>query len=302
LIERTVAICRRAFDRSIELSSHCPDEPLVAVADATQLEHALLNLLINARDAVTEPEVTTRRVRVEVERVTAQGPAMSAIGLEGGHAYVRIRVIDSGVGMDAATQSRIYEPFFTTKEVGKGTGLGLSTTRTTVEEHGGVLECSSTKGVGTTFSAYLPLATTIDPRAAATVDADEKRGTETILVVDDEAPVREVVRAMLESAGYTVLVAPGGREALELLASEDVRRRVALVLLDLTMPGMSGDTTRRHLRELAPNLKIAYFSGHALEASDDVAGVFAKPIGHAALVRGVRELLDLNGTAAEGAR
>ncbi len=296
LVERTVAICRRAFDRSVELSSHCPDEPLPALADATQLEHALLNLLINARDAVTEPEITIRRVRVEVERVTARGLVMSAIGLEVGRPYVRVRVIDSGVGMDAATQNRIYEPFFTTKEVGKGTGLGLSTARTIVEEHGGVLECSSTKGAGTTFSVYLPLASSVDPGAAAAVVVEKKRGTETILVVDDEAPVREVVRAMLESAGYTVLVAPGGREALDLLSSEDVRRRVALVLLDVTMPGMSGDTTRRHLRELAPDLKIAYFSGHALEASDDVAGVFPKPISQAALVRGIRALLDPSGT------
>ena len=158
LVDRTVVMCRRAFDPRIELTSHLSEHAEPVLADNMQLEQALLNLLINARDAVMDAKTDTMQVRVKVERI--HGPVLRTLKphVEPGRAYVCIRVVDNGIGMDGATQSRIYEPFFTTKDVGGGTGLGLSTARAILQEHGGVLECASVPGRGSTFSAYLPLA------------------------------------------------------------------------------------------------------------------------------------------------
>ncbi|HVU00328.1 MAG TPA: ATP-binding protein [Polyangiaceae bacterium] len=292
VVERAVTMCRRAFDQSIEVSVLCPPEEQPVLSDAAQLEQALVNLLINARDAVLESDVAPKKIAIEVERVQAPATELPE-GLDAERKYVAIRVVDNGVGMSAATSARLYEPFFTTKDVGKGTGLGLSTARATVREHGGVIDCRTVPGAGTTFALFLPLVAPVAPVEQATVGRDAPRsGSHRILVIDDELPVREVTRRMLEREGYVVHVAASGREALALLADDALLRSIDLVLLDRSMPVQSGEAVRAELAKLAPRLKVAYFSGHADGVPGDVVGVVEKPVTYDGLMARVRELLE----------
>jgi PAS domain S-box-containing protein len=289
LVERTVDMCRPVFDHRIQLSVRCSGPRLLVESEETQLQQALLNLLINARDAVLDTPVEPKRVIVEVDA------AAPALGRDNRRKYVCIRVIDNGVGMDRATIGRAYDPFFTTKGVGKGTGLGLSTALATVEEHGGILECESTKGEGTTFSVFLPAVEHVERLGTPAADTRLLRGAETILVVDDEAAIRTVTRQMLESAGYVVHVAASGPQALALLSDDAFLEQVDLVLLDVLMPGMQGDAVRAELRTRAPQLKVAYFSGYAQDLASDVVGIVTKPTSYESLLSSVRGFLDQPG-------
>ncbi len=208
LVARTVSFCRSTVDPHIAIDGDYDDAASASV-DAAQLEQALVNLVLNARDALLLAEATEPRIAIRVE-VVPQGHVELA-GRAGDH--VRIRVTDNGVGLDAATAARAFEPFFTTKEVGKGTGLGLATTRTIVHEHGGFITCDAEPGSGATFSVYLPQIRSErpPPRAAGAAEGREgektRTGTETVLVVDDEAAVRTVIARMLRAGGYTVKLA-----------------------------------------------------------------------------------------------
>ncbi|HSO38823.1 MAG TPA: ATP-binding protein [Labilithrix sp.] len=294
LVERTMGICRRAFDRRIELIATLPGEPMVVVGDPTMLEQALLNILINARDALTEAKVEAPAVRIEVARISASADELRKHELSWPGDGVSLRIVDNGPGMSEQTRRRVYEPFFTTKDVGKGTGLGLSTSLAIVKDHGGAIDCASEPGHGTTFTLYLPSS---DARAAAAEnkrtepDTTRRENLNAILVVDDEEAVRSPVERMLQRAGYKVYSAAGGREALELLADAAVLREVTLVLLDLSMPGMPGSAVRREIRALAPLLPVAYFTGYALDSAEDADGVVEKPVGYAQLTTAVREIL-----------
>jgi PAS domain S-box-containing protein len=285
LVERTVAFCRTTFDQRIELRTRY-DRSARARVDPTQLEQALLNALINARDAVADADVP--RVTLTVD-VVAEGAA--ELGVRAGD-YVRVQIADNGVGMDSATVSRIFEPFFTTKPVGKGTGLGLATTRAIVLEHGGFVTCDSVLRQGATFSFYLPsesgAAETPRPEAAPI----SVRGTETVLVVDDEPLIRRLVGRVLTAAGFTALLAASGNEALELIGDAAVASKIALVILDVSMPGMSGRELRSRIRELMPRARVVYFSGYAFDAPDATDSVLEKPTTEARLLTTVREALD----------
>ncbi|HEY3818070.1 MAG TPA: PAS domain S-box protein [Polyangiaceae bacterium] len=285
LVERTVAFCRTTFPQGIAFQVRYDRTARVRV-EPTQVEQALLNVLINARDAVAG--VDTPRVTVEVD-VVAEGA--EELGERFGE-YVRVRVGDSGPGMDGATAGRIFDPFFTTKPVGKGTGLGLSTTHAIVAEHGGFVVCDSAPSRGATFSLYLP-------RELAAVDAEPAReetfavhGTETVLVVDDEPLIRRVVERMLAGAGFRTVLAASGDEALERLADGALASEVALVILDVSMPGLSGKELRNRLRAVAPHARVLYFSGYAFDAPDAGDVVLEKPTTEANLLRKVRETLD----------
>jgi PAS domain S-box-containing protein len=290
LAERTAAFCRTTFDQRVAFEVDC-DRGACARVDAAQIEQALLNLLINARDAVESAEIARPWVAVKVDVVGAGAPELQ--GRAGDH--VRVRVGDNGVGMDAATVQRIYEPFFTTKEVGKGTGLGLTTTHAIVREHGGFLACRSAPQEGTTFSLFLPCEA-IDTEPAR---ADDCRGLdspippsgETVLVVDDEEPIRRIVSLMLCTAGFDAKVASSGEEALELLRDEDTAAKVAVVLLDVCMPGTPGPKVRERLREIVPRARVVYFTGQAFDAPDGET-VLEKPLTEKRLVGAVREALE----------
>jgi two-component system cell cycle sensor histidine kinase/response regulator CckA len=291
LAERTLAICRTTFDRGITFDTRLDGE-VSARVDAAQIEQALLNLLINARDAVGGLRSQVPRVGVDVAVVRAGSPELAGRARSPDSDYARIRVTDNGTGMDAATLARIYEPFFTTKGVGRGTGLGLATTDSIVREHGGWLTCESVPGAGATFSIYIPC----EARASAGPPALEPvsgGGTETILIIDDEASIRRVVALILESAGYTAVVAASGQEAIQVLADAPMASKVALVLLDVSMPGMPGRDLRRHLSELVPHARVIYFTGYAFDATgSDHDFVLEKPVSQSKLLRTVRDVLD----------
>ena len=290
LVERAVAFCRTTFDRRIAFDTDYEASARARV-DPAQVEQALLNTLINARDALAGIEAP--RVAVRVDVVSAGAPELE--GRPGDH--VRVRVTDNGVGMDATTATRIFEPFFTTKPLGKGTGLGLATTRAIAIEHGGFVSCDTVPRQGTTFSLYLPRvsAAVDEPRTGTNELGVGVRGTETILVVDDEASIRHVVSLMLSSAGFTAKVASSGEEALELLGDARLASGVALVLLDVSMPGISGLALRRRVRELAPRARVVYFTGYAFEAFDSDDAVLEKPATESRILGTIREVLDRPG-------
>jgi PAS domain S-box-containing protein len=290
LVARAVELCRTTFDKRIVLDQAYEANARARV-DATQIEQAILNILINARDALETPDIQEPQVSISVGAV--QAGAEELAGRDGDH--VRVRIGDNGSGMDAATAARIYEPFFTTKDVGKGTGLGLATTHAIFHEHGGFMTCESAPGNGTVFSLYLPrVSTGTRPNERhAPMDDRPAGGTETVLVIDDEPGIRRVVSVMLEGAGYVVRQAGSGTEALVLLAGSDLASKVSLVLLDVSMPGPPRRELRERLRELT-RARVVYFTGYALDAADahpDDA-VLEKPVTEERLLRTVRRILD----------
>jgi PAS domain S-box-containing protein len=287
LVEHMVAFCRTTFDRRILLDATY-DARALANVDAPQIEQAVLNVLINARDAVTDAPVDEPRVTIDVDVVYEGSPELSGRTSD----HVRIRVRDNGIGMNAATVARIFEPFFTTKEIDKGTGLGLATTHSILRDHGGFITCDSAARRGATFSLYLVLEANPREVTRASPSPTGGRASETILVVDDEAPIRAVVARMLTSAGYTPRLAASGQEAIDLLTDARVASEVALMLLDVSMPGISGRPLRSRLRELAPHARVVYFTGFAFDAVDPDDGVLQKPITMQLLLATIREVLD----------
>ena len=211
--------------------------------------------------------------------------------------YVRIAVSDTGVGMDQETLSHIYEPFFTTKEIGKGTGLGLSTVYGIVKQSEGYINCYSEQGKGTTFTIYLPLTLEgADKPLVAVSGTAAPRGTETILLVDDDSAVRSVARIALEEAGYVVIEASGGEEALADVVARSIK--VALLITDVVMPRMGGKELARRLQAISPKVRVLYASGYTtnvishhgiLEAGVDY---LQKPFSSLEFLTKVREILD----------
>ena len=206
--------------------------------------------------------------------------------------FVRVRVRDNGVGMDAATMAHLYEPFFTTKDQGKGTGLGLATTHAIVREHGGFITCASTPGRGTIVSLYFPSEAAPADTPAPPPPVPSPRGTETVLLVDDEPAVRRAVAAILHDAGFDPRQAASGEEALQLLGDASLLAKVRLVLLDVSMPGMPSSLLRARLGEIAPEARVVYFTGYAYDAADAADAVLQKPVTRDELLTTVREVLD----------
>ena len=260
-------------------------------ADRGQIEQALMNLVVNARDAMPHGGVITITTR-DVEGGSAL-PA--ACELTGAGPYVLVEVADTGIGMDAATLARLFEPFFTTKEHGKGTGLGLATVYGIVKQSGGGIVVDSAPGRGATFRICLPQVSGIT-RADQSRAPTAARTGETILVVEDEDGVRHTTRRMLESTGYRVLTAANGAEALELL--ERHARPVHLMLTDVVMPGMSGPDMERLATRIRPAMRVLYMSGHtdndALRHAilHSATHFIGKPFTREELVRAVRDTLD----------
>jgi nitrogen-specific signal transduction histidine kinase/CheY-like chemotaxis protein len=288
VIERTTAFCRTTFDRRIRLDARC-EATTLASFDASQLEQALLNLLINARAARDAPGVAEPTISVAVDVVPSGAPELD--GRAG--RWLAIRVTDNGAGMDTSTMQRMYEPFFTTKGVGRGTGLGLATTHGIVREHLGFITCRSAPGGGSTFTIHLPAATPEEARRdserqMAVVVAAPASGT--VLVVDDEPAVRRVICRLLEEDGFSVRAAGSGADALQLLADRAVAESIAVVLLDVSMPGLSGPETRTRLREIAPKARVAYLTGYAYQTTDGDE-VVQKPVAADVLLSVVQRLI-----------
>jgi len=289
IVEEVVRLLSRTIDRAIAIETHLTPELRPVDGDPAQLQQMLLNLCLNARDAMPQGG----RLTIETANVSLS-PIESSLylDLEAGD-YVVLTVTDTGVGMDKATQERIFEPFFTTKEHGRG--LGLAMVHSIVRGHGGAIHVYSELGQGTTIKVYLP-AGERRPRRLAEPTPEVRGGTETVLVVDDEEVVRHLLKRILQRGGYTVLQAQDGLEALEIYRKQG--EEIDLVILDMIMPRLGGKATLKRLRELDPGVKVLFSSGYSEEDQArevrrmKVQGFLQKPYDVLAVLRQVREALD----------
>jgi PAS domain S-box-containing protein len=262
-------------------------------ADPGQLEQVLVNLVVNARDAMPRGGTIT----IETANTTLDGAyASKHVGVTPGD-YVMLAISDTGTGMDQDTRLRVFEPFFTTKEKGKGTGLGLSTVYGIVRQSGGNVWVYSEIGKGTTFKVYLPqIEDEVAERTATKEDLTRHRGTETVLLVEDEDMVRKLTIELLEESGYVVLEANGGEQAMQLFTAHT--ERIDLLITDVVMPIMSGKEVAEQLRNVHPETKVLFMSGYTDEAIvhhgivDSHIAFIQKPFSESALTRKVREVLD----------
>ena len=256
LIKEIVKILRETLPKSIEITFQIPNNLWIISADATQMHQVLMNLCVNARDAM--PEGGSISIKAENIFLDENYARMHLEAKPG--RFVMISVADTGPGMLPEVQSRIFEPFFTTKEMTKGTGLGLSTALTIVKSHGGFINVYSELHKGSQFTLYIPAVDTPGTVESAALQTDLPIGQgELILVVDDEESIREITRGTLETFGYTVLTASDGTEALALYA--DNKNEIAVVLTDMVMPFMDGPATIRALQRMNPQVRIIAASG-----------------------------------------
>ena len=287
-----VSICNRTFDRRIGVVADIRPRQF-AIGDSMQLEQIVLNLCINARDALDEVERSDPTIRIDLETVDVD--RHTARGKPVGGRYVRLRISDNGPGMDQEMQAKIFDPFFTTKEIDRGTGLGLSTVFGIVRDHGGWIECDSELDVGTRFSVYLPAASTPDEEPSPVSRVSAAGGSETVLIIEDEEMIRYTAQHILEAKGYTTLVAVDGQQGLELFDRE--RQYIDLVLLDQSLPGMSGRQVLQQLKERNSKARIIIFTGVASDVRefDGADELVHKPVSMMSLVSTIREVLDRSG-------
>ena len=293
VITDTVKMLGRMIDEDIQLVIALKPKTGLVNVDPGQLSQIIVNLAVNARDAMPQGG----RLTIETADVILEpDDAGQEVGIPPG-AYVMLAVCDTGHGMDDKIRQQIFEPFFTTKEVGKGTGLGLSTVYGIVKQSGGNIEVDSKVGVGTTFRIYLPRVVEQSEVAEIKDTFDElPTGTETVLLAEDEELVRNLSRQILETCGYTVIEVRNGVEALKICENGDCK--IDLLMTDIVMPQMGGRELAEKLTEKLPNIKILFTSGHTHNARvrhgviETSTNFIQKPFSFDALARKVRELLD----------
>jgi two-component system cell cycle sensor histidine kinase/response regulator CckA len=291
VVDRVVALSRRTFNPGIRIETRLDPSLPSMIGDAGQLEQAVLNLCINARDAMPGGGILTLITRMRmVNDAEAQRDGNLAAGM-----HISLVVDDTGRGLTAEAEQHLFEPFFTTKQRGEGTGLGLPTAYSTVRGHGGTIGFSNRPGSGVSFELLFPPSTAA---AAPTQDAHPAQavgGTERILVIDDDTSLRSAMCRSLERLGYSVVAAEGGLAGIK--AIEQDRAGFDLVLLDVVMPDLSGVETFKKLRVLRPDLRVLVCSGYTAEAERQQlmnAGAEAflpKPFDIAELSLAVREVL-----------
>jgi PAS domain S-box-containing protein len=294
LISELAKIMAQTFPRNIDIQTQFPPDLWTVMGDATQLHQVLLNLCVNARDAMPKGgSITIHAANIDIDQHFASMNPGAQLG-----AHVALRVVDTGMGMSSSVMDKIFDPFFTTKEVGKGTGLGLATVIGIVKTHGGFLTVQSEIGVGTTFSVFLPA--NLDANAAAMHEEVETplsggKG-ELILVVDDEAPIREALVRTLTANGYRAYTAEDGTDALALYFQR--RDEISVVLTDISMGQMDGVTLVRSLRKVDPKVRVIVSSGHFQKENMvileglGVKTFLDKPYTAEKLLRAMREVLD----------
>ena len=270
VIRRTEQLLRRVIGEEITLDVHIRDDAASVQADAGQLEQILINLAVNARDAMLTPQHghsgAGGTLTIEVSSATLDVAAVREWDGIGPGRWVRLDIRDTGHGMDAATRAHLFEPFFTTKEIGRGTGLGLATVFGIVRQAGGAIRVDTAPGCGATFTILLPasVASPHEPPAAVAAPTVARRGA--ILLVEDEAPLRATAKRLLERNGCTVLEARHGGDALAVWHAH--RDAIDAVITDLRMPEVGGRELAARLRAEAPALPIVFMSGYAAEAAD----------------------------------
>jgi CheY-like chemotaxis protein len=285
LISKLQRMLARLIGENIEVDTRLSERALPVHADPGQFEQVIMNLFVNARDAMPGGG----RIRISTQDVS----------LEGGR-YAQITVSDTGCGMDPETLSRIFEPFFTTKPVDKGTGLGLSTVYGIIKDCGGTIQVRSEPLKGAEFTIHLPL---LDgaPEASLEVEGpaslgERERGARTILLVEDEERLRKVYAEMLRRKGYGILVAASGQEALAICARAD--QPVDLLVTDVVMPGMGGFELARRAGEVRPGLRVIFMSGYTNETLETLGAghergfiFIQKPFNTAQMIARVREAI-----------
>ncbi len=293
LVRGVASMLRRLLGEDVEFVLDLPEAPLVAVLDPARLEQVLVNLVTNARDAMPGGG----RVTVSAGRVALGPEERAALGLEGAGPWLQLAVRDSGQGMTEAVQRQVFEPFFTTKGVGKGTGLGLSIVHGIVRQHGGAVSVTSAPGEGSTFTVLLPASEAQAVAAPAPAAAGlGPGGRETILVAEDEEAVRRVVTTTLRRAGYTVLEAADGAEAVARFRER--RAEIDLCILDVIMPRLNGREALEAIRLLRPGTRVLLVSGFTGSVLEDrglemeSVCLLQKPLSPPELLRQVRLVLD----------
>ncbi|MCL5735531.1 MAG: ATP-binding protein, partial [Actinobacteria bacterium] len=298
-------LLRRTLGEDVHLVTRLAPDLAMAEVDVSQMENVVMNLALNARDAMPHGgELTVETANAQLSQEYCRAHPGTSPGR-----WVTLAVSDTGVGMDDVTMARIFEPFFTTKERGRGTGLGLATVYGIVKQSGGNITVQSTPGQGTKFTVFLPCAEKAPEKLSeAPGEAEGTRGGESILVVEDEPAVARLIRQALERSGFTVLAAGTGDEGL--LHLNGGHSRVDLLLTDIVLPGtLQGHQLGQRAIELRPALPIIYMSGYTGDAVMQGGGVdgrvnyIQKPFTPESLVRMVREVLDSRkGRRAAGCR
>lgn len=291
-VEQSTKLLERTIARMLEIEVIAEQDLAIIHADPTQMDQILMNLAVNARDAMPRGGrliIETRNVVLDKEYCRSHVEAH-----EGPH--VLLRVSDTGHGMDEETRERIFEPFFSTKEHGRGTGLGLAMVFGIVKQHGGHITCESHPGQGTTFRIYFPVSEGEPAEVDDSYDLEPLMGSETLLLVDDEEPVRNLARRILVPAGYTVLTASNGKEALDLY--EQAGGAIDLVILDLIMPEMDGRSCYEALKLIDPEVRIILTSGYGSTGTRKIAeelkarAFVNKPYDVQLLLQAIRDTLD----------
>lgn len=286
VVERMISMLSRLVGEQIEIACHLEPQIQATRLDPTQLEQVILNLVVNARDAMPKGgrlSITTQNLELDPG---TSGPLGTTPG-----PHILLSVSDTGVGMDDETQARIFEPFFTTKQLGAGIGLGLSTAHGIVQQSGGAIAVSSARGQGSQFFVYLPAVGRRGPVIErAEPQAVVRRGTETILVVEDESAVRAVICEVLSGAGYRVLVAATGAEAWRMARRDG---SIDLLLSDVVMPGTTGLELAQRVLAACPKLRVLMISGYSKQSQLPASMHFVpKPFTEDELLTKVREVLD----------
>lgn len=291
-VKETLSIIQQTFPKSISVSCEMPPAPWLILGNVTQIHQLILNLCVNARDAMAGGGTLTLRVK---NQTLDENYVRLHLDAKVGR-YVLISVEDTGFGMAPETLERIFEPFFTTKEVGTGTGLGLSTVHAIIRGHGGFVTCYSEEGRGTTFNIFLPAAEKPEAQGLSCMDGVLPQGHgELVLVVDDENFIREATRQTLETFGYQVMTAADGNEAVGLYTKHS--HEIDVVLTDMMMPQMDGTLTIQTLRLFYPKVKIIAASGIHRQANPEGDPAFepnaflAKPFTADTLLKALHRVL-----------
>ena len=292
VINKTTGLLERMIGEDVEIVSVCAAHDITINADAVQVEQVLINLAVNARDAMPDGgklTITTGTFSMDEDFLIRHG-----FGKAG--EYALVSVADTGIGMDEATQERIFEPFFTTKDMGKGTGLGLSIVHGIVHQSNGYVTCESRPGMGSTFRVYFPLVPARAEERGPSEPSAPGRGTETILVAEDDAALKQLAKTVLEEHGYTVLLASDGEEAVRL--AEVHRDAIQLLVLDVIMPKKNGREAFKEIRKLRPDIAALFISGYTADLVttrgilEENIDFLPKPLAPTEFLSKVRQVLD----------
>jgi CheY-like chemotaxis protein len=292
LVAQTGSLLARSISKMIEIDLLLADDLWAIKAAPNQIDQILMNLAVNARDAMPDGG----RLTIETKNIVLDEEYCSFDPLVKPGRYVLIEVSDTGTGMDKETASHIFEPFFTTKEAVKGTGLGLAVVYGIVEQHGARIICDSAPSLGATFKIYFPAIEEVHEDEYFENKEPPSGQGETILMVDDEPDFLELAGRTLNRANYTVIRALKGKDALELY--EKHRAEIRLVILDLLMPGMSGNQCLEALRKLDPNVRVLIASGAMNSTIEEdlneigSRGIIAKPFDTTKLLEKIRKIID----------